>query len=322
MALEKALLCAWRIAGAQSAAIEPAELTKSLPGGALWVHLVREPEHVRNWLGEVASVPAHVVAALLAEDTRPRCEVFSEGILLNLRGMDLNPNAEPDELLSLRMWITPKLIISLRRKPLMAVQALRQRLREGRGPDKLGQLLAMVASGLTERIDARVMSLGGELDRLETDMTAADRHTADRVSLLRWRIVKLRRFAGPQAQALQGLLGAGPEMLTLQDRAFLQNTGDTVYRLQEDLDELRDRSNILKDDVVNAVNQRMSRHMYIFTVLAGIFLPLTFVTGLLGINVGGIPGSESPTAFLMVCALLSLLVLVEVLLLRRLHLIR
>lgn len=321
MGFDKALVCAWRI-GSETVALAPDALRESLPPGPLWVHLSRQREDVDDWLGRVAQVPVHVVAALLAEDTRPRCEVFNEGILLNLRAIDLNPKADPDELLSLRMWITPDLIISLRRKPLMAVQTVIDRLHNGAGGGNLGQLLVAIATGLTERMDARVTSLGDELDILEANMTAADRHTAERVSLLRWRIVKLRRFAGPQAQALQALLSAAPPVLTTQDKAFLRNTSDAVYRQQEELDELRDRSNILRDDAVNVSNQRMNRHMYVFTVLAGVFLPLTFLTGLLGINVGGIPGSESPTAFLVVCLGLAALVVVELLLLRRLHLLR
>ena len=49
----------------------------------------------------------------------------------------------------------------------------------------------------------------------------------------------------------------------------------------------------------------MNKTMYILSVLAEFFLPITFVTGLLGINVGGIPGSEDPWAFTMVCLTLT-----------------
>ena len=61
----------------------------------------------------------------------------------------------------------------------------------------------------------------------------------------------------------------------------------------------------------------MNRIMYRFTVITGMFLPLTFLTGLLGINVGGIPGSESPIGFFIACGLMILLALGQLLLFRR-----
>jgi zinc transporter len=52
--------------------------------------------------------------------------------------------------------------------------------------------------------------------------------------------------------------------------------------------------------------------MYVLSVVAAIFLPLGFFTGLLGINVGGIPGAENPTAFLMFILLLIVLVIIQI----------
>jgi zinc transporter len=58
--------------------------------------------------------------------------------------------------------------------------------------------------------------------------------------------------------------------------------------------------------------------MYILSVIAAVFLPLGFLTGLLGINVAGLPGAETPWAFAAVCAILAVLAGLELWLLRRL----
>jgi len=61
----------------------------------------------------------------------------------------------------------------------------------------------------------------------------------------------------------------------------------------------------------------MNRTMYVLSIVATIFLPLGFITGLLGINVGGIPGVEDPYAFWSVCAMLVVLVVVEIVLFKK-----
>jgi zinc transporter len=63
----------------------------------------------------------------------------------------------------------------------------------------------------------------------------------------------------------------------------------------------------------------MNRTMYHLTVVASIMLPLGFLTGLLGINVGGIPGAESPWGFAAVCGILAGIVGAQVILFRRLR---
>lgn len=47
--------------------------------------------------------------------------------------------------------------------------------------------------------------------------------------------------------------------------------------------------------------------MFVLSIVDGIFLPLGLLTGLLGVNVGGIPGTENPSAFLVVCVILLVL---------------
>ena len=67
------------------------------------------------------------------------------------------------------------------------------------------------------------------------------------------------------------------------------------------------------------MTERMNQTMYIISVFTAIFLPLGLLTGLLGINVGGMPGVESPAAFWIVCGLLLVISAGLVLLLKMKH---
>jgi zinc transporter len=81
--------------------------------------------------------------------------------------------------------------------------------------------------------------------------------------------------------------------LNSTQRASIREVADHLIRYVEDLDAARDRMGVMQEELTNKLSEQMNKTMYILTVLAGIFLPITFVTGLLGINVGGIRSPRS-----------------------------
>ncbi len=322
MSIENALICAWRLAGTNAEALEAGALAETLPDGAVWVHLDRTATDLGVWLSHVAEIPSHIVSALLQEDTRPRCEVMPQGIFLNLRGINFNEGGQPEDMLSLRAWLSGDLLVTLRGRPLLSVQAIRERLDNGTGPETLGNLLVSLAAGLVDRLGQRAAELSDELEDLEERAFHQRSLSLEPVSRVRASVVRLRRFTRPQLQALQTLSGARAEGLGEADRAFLGNTVDGVQRVAELLDELLERASILRDDTGNELAGRMARNMYTFTLLAGIFLPLGFITGLLGVNVAGIPGAQATDAFWVLCGLLVVVSGAEIWLLRRLRMWR
>ena len=114
----------------------------------------------------------------------------------------------------------------------------------------------------------------------------------------------LRRFMFPQRDALSTLEIEEVVWLTQRDRSRLREATERVTRLGEDLDAIRDRAQVVRDQVVDIRAEAMNRQMLVLSVVAAIFLPLGLLTGLLGINVGGVPGEGVPWAFWAVCALL------------------
>jgi Mg2+ and Co2+ transporter CorA len=81
----------------------------------------------------------------------------------------------------------------------------------------------------------------------------------------------------------------------------IQEALDRVIRYVEDLDATRERAQIVKDELANALADKMNKNMYVLSIVAAIFLPLGFLTGLIGINVGGMPGVDYNLAFWIVC---------------------
>lgn len=287
--------------------------------GVLWVHLHRG-QLSRQWLTEKSGLEPLVAEALLAEETRPRSVVIGKGLLVILRGVNLNPGADPEDMVSLRVWLEEKRIISVRMRRLMAVQDLRDGLAAGHGPTGPGDFVAEIATRIVERMGPVIHDLDDRTDGLEDEMlTGQGREMRHTLAEIRHQAIVLRRYLAPQRDAAARLQTEDLHWMTAQHKGRVREATDRVIRYIEDLDAIRERAGVIQDEMVNRLSEQMNRTMYHLTVVATIMLPLGFLTGLLGINVGGIPGSGSSWGFAVVCAILVGAVGVQVMLFRRLR---
>jgi zinc transporter len=157
-----------------------------------------------------------------------------------------------------------------------------------------------------------VDNLEEELDSLEEDLIEGSvKELRPRLSGLRRQAVTLRRYLAPQRDVLARLSLESIPWIKDAHRARFRETADRTTRYVEDLDATRERAAVTQEELTAKLQDRMNRNMYVLSLVAAIFLPLGFLTGLLGINVGGIPGSESQIAFVIVCAFLVIIAVAE-----------
>jgi len=288
-------------------------------GAGCWIHLNRDASDAREWLARKSGLRLLVREALLAEETRPRCNILNEGVLLNLRGINLNPGAQPEDMVSVRIWLEPKRIVSARLRKLMAVQDIREALARGEGPQDVGGFVVMLADRLTARMEPLIDDMQDGLDELEdTLLKEARRELRTDLARLRRRTILLRRYIAPQREALRQLATCSVEWLGQRQRDRLNEIADRVTRYVEDLDVIRDRAAIVHDELVNLLTERMDRTMYLLSLVAAIFLPLGLISGMLGMNVGGIPGEKWPWAFATLAVAFGAVGLLELWIIRKL----
>ncbi|GAB5471723.1 MAG: zinc transporter ZntB [Rhodospirillales bacterium] len=287
-----------------------------------WYRLVDGHPNASRLLQQEIALDSLTAQALLMPDTRPRCTPHGDGALLILRGTGAEPGSDPEELVSIRLWVDAGRIVTYQFKELEAVAALRSALDNRGGPKGPGDFVVLLAHLLNEGMRDLVDEIDAELDSLE-DVQVGERisETRQAITNLRRKVVKLRRFIGPQRDAL-GLFLAEPfSWRTKTNDRRLRDVVDRITRLVEQLDEIHLRASIAQESLTGLVAERLNRTMLLLSVVAGIFLPLGFVTGLLGMNVAGIPGASWSYAFLAVAALLVLVGLIELLLLWRFRLL-
>jgi zinc transporter len=276
--------------------------------GLLWVHLDCTVPAARHWLLAESGLAPLAAEALVQEETRPRTVAGADGLLVMLRGVNLNPGAEPDDMVSIRIFLTPGRIVSTRRR-LRSVDDLRAAIREGRGPATPGAFLVALADRLMAPAAGVIENVEDAVDRLEEEVLATEsRQLRSRLADVRREVIGLRRYLAPQRDALARLQLEPTPILGDVERLRLREIADRVTRCVEDLDAARERAAVTHEELSGRLAEQMNQRMYVLSIVAALFLPLGFLTGLLGINVGGIPGVDDPHAFGRVTLMLTLLV--------------
>lgn len=324
MSIQTALINAFVFDGSKTArAVDAREVESWTPGsGWLWVHLDRTSDETEPWLRDVAGLDPLAVEALLAEETRPRSVTNGDGLLVILRGVNLNIGADPEDMVAVRIWVDAHRIITLRARRLMAAQDLRASIECGNVPPTPGALLVELADHLIERMAPVLDELSDAVDQLEEDVLEAPSHELrPRLSQLRRQAISLRRFLTPQREVLARLYADRTALFSDLDRNRMREVQDRLTRYVEELDSARDRAAVTQEELVGRISDQMNKNMYVLSLVAGVFLPLGLLTGLLGINVGGVPGEKNDWAFEIVCVILVALAGVVLWLFRRMRLL-
>ncbi|MBD9425572.1 zinc transporter ZntB [Pseudomonas sp. PDM15] len=270
---------------------------------SLWLHWDRGHPQTRAWLREHSGLSEFSCDLLLEENTRPRLLTLPEHeLLLFLRGVNLNPGADPEDMVSVRIFASARRVISLRLRPLRATEELIALLEQGQGPRDSTELVLQLAHYLTDKVDGLIDGLSDQLEGQEERLDSDERFMPDHGVVLhvRRRAAGLRRFLAPQrdiyAQLTRNGYGDGDQWNELNNR---------LTRYLEELEMIRERVGLVLESEHRRMSEKMNRAMYLLGVTTVFFLPMSFLTGLLGINVGGIPGAESKYGFLLICAILA-----------------
>lgn len=266
----------------------------------MWIHLDYSEPDCADMLHR-AGVPDTGIDSLVRSDTRPRTLSMNGGRILILRTINMNPGASPEDMVSIRIWWERNRLITLRQRRILATQELKTELEQGKGPDNLENLFFALIERMADRVSIYVDTLEESIEQCEGVVDSASPAELRRqVSEVRRHAASVRRFLAPQRDALENFSRQSRDLVDEHYALYLHEQADRILRYVEDLDLIREKALLLQEELMNRVAQEQNSRMYVLSVIAAIFLPISFVTGLFGMNVGGLPGVESPAGFLAV----------------------
>jgi zinc transporter len=185
---------------------------------------------------------------------------------------------------------------------------VRNNIEAGKGPCSAAEFLVMVAERIADRMGDVVSETDDNVSALEDSVLTADSHELrSQLADLRRTSISLRRYIAPQRDVLARLLIDRIGWLADTNRAHLREVAERTARFVDDIDSARERATVTQEELNNRLSEQMNKAVYLLSIVAAIFLPLGLLTGLLGINVGGIPGAEFKWAFAVVTVILLLI---------------
>lgn len=289
----------------------------------VWHRLTTKMRDLEVYLNETVGLDHLIAHALTATQTRPRCTPLEDGALVILRAINSEPGQDPEDMVSLRMWVDASKVVTLQTRRVDAADDLEQDMLKGRGASSPGEFLVSLADRMTDRMQDVVDTLDAgieELEEAQSEKPVPELRGA--ITEFRRKIVILRRFVAPQRDALDVLVDESFTWQTdIQDRR-LKETIERISRLVDQLDTMQQRASIVQDYLSVRVTERLNRTMLLLSIVGSVFLPLTFVSGLMGMNVGGIPLASAPQAFMMITGILIMVGIAELVLIWRLKLLR
>ncbi|MGM3185123.1 MULTISPECIES: zinc transporter ZntB [Dickeya] len=277
-------------------------------GLPVWLHLDSTQSASVRWLHETTLLPDSVRNALAGESARPRVVRLGEGTLVTLRSINYNPNERPDELVAIRVFISERLIVSTRRRKVAAIDEVMSDLKEGNGPANSGDWIVSIAEALTDHTSEFIDELHERIIDLEDALLEQRIPPRGELALIRKQLIVLRRYMTPQRDIFSRLSGEKFSWMQDDDRRRMQEIAERLGRGLEDLDASIARTTVIADEITSLMTDAMNRRTYTMSLLAMVFLPTTFLTGLFGVNLGGIPGANSGIGFGVFCLMLVLLV--------------
>jgi zinc transporter len=288
--------------------------------GLLWLNLDYSAAEVTQWLASSSNLDAVTISALTDSDPRPRAVAHGENLLLILRGINNNAGAAPEDMISVRAWIEPRRVLTLRHRPSTSLKSIVADLERNAGPRNAGELALLLVERMVEHVVARVDILGDSVAACEDRALADDDQQAGLRHALadqRRRAIALRRFLAPQREAMTRLGSINMPWLDTQARARIAEVSEDMLRSIEELDAARDRAAVTQEELSSRVAETANQRLYVLSIITAFFLPLGFVCALLGVNVGGVPLQKSDWAFWALCGLFLMYVLAQLWFFRR-----
>jgi zinc transporter len=116
-----------------------------------WLHLRSDDPGAVDYMRELGLDPK-MIEALSAIETRPRMQLLEDGVLINLRGVNTNPGADPEDMVALRIWFNSEVIISARKheRRLLSIEDVRQSIEQGKGPKTPAEFVSAVVEKLAK----------------------------------------------------------------------------------------------------------------------------------------------------------------------------
>lgn len=318
------LICGYRFQpGAPSMEIGSAEAAESALGdlsqGFVWLHLNASRAGAESWMRAHANLSEGFFAALHEGSRSTRIERDGDGLFAVINDVTFDFDFDANDVATLWVSVRDNLVVSARRQPLRSVDRLRMAAKRGATFASSVALLDELLRDQADELQRIARKATERIDDIEDAVLRGHhlKHTAE-LARLRRLMVRLQRLLVPEPAALLRTLSNPPAWVSADDMQRLRQASEEFSVVLRDVATMQDRIKLMQEEAASRVADQNSRTLFTLTAVTVLALPINLISGLFGMNVGGIPLGEHKSGFwIMVGVIGALTVAIAFLAVRR-----
>lgn len=284
----------WGMDVSPTGAFAVADCAISAEGGFRWLHLNLAHQRTRSWIEQFALLPTAARELLLSADTHQRALVDGDTIACVLHDFERDFDvADTARIGGLRMALMPGLMITARLHPVRSADIVRNRLSRWTGAFAAAQALELLVGAINENMADICRSLSAEVQHVEDAFLDARNPPKARDLIgIRRRLAQIQRIISGMRGVFQRL--EKDEDLPEPLLPSVEKIAQRIQSLDGDVAGVQSQLRLLREELDIQESQRTNQNLYILSIVTALMLPATLVTGIFGMNTGGLPFAQGP----------------------------
>lgn len=282
------------------------------PDAMCWINIVgiHDAEAIKL-IGERFTLHPLVLEDIMNTRQRPKLETYEDFIFVVVKLMDLLPERREVIEEQVSLVIRDQLVITFLEDECEIFDQVRNRLRTGKGKIRTRNsdyLAYALLDAIVDEYFFILEAIGEDIDHLEDTLLHSQHGTPlERMQALKRQMVGIRRHIWPIREVVAGLSRHDSELIKPETAVFLRDVHDHTMQIAETIEAQRDILGGIQDLHLSVVNNKMNEVMKVLAGISTIFLPMTLVAGIYGMNFKLMPELEQPWGYPMALGVMGLI---------------
>lgn len=312
-----ALICAFRLSPNGPLGLEVLDLLPTI-AEPLWLHFNVLDNRARRYFEKLPDLDEEGRAMLLGNETRIQARVLDDGFLVILGDLHHDFTLDPEGFGTIRVYVTRRLIVTCRRHRVRSVDRVRREIESKRDDRSPLDVFTLLLDEIVHGFVALAADLGERVENLQDRILAG--HATEQsgeLAQIRHVVARFRRHVLGNRTMLQPLLRRIVVSADDEQREQLHAVLEQLEATAQDMDLIMERSRLLQEEIASRLGEATNRNLYLLSIVTTALLPITLITGVFGMNVGGLPFLESKHGFFWVMVIMTVTLAATMLFLRK-----
>ncbi len=284
--------------------IDPHSASLPVPeeGSVTWLNL--DGLHdiaVMERIGHAYRLHPLLMEDVLSTGSRPKFEEYDGQLFIVVKMISFNDESRRTETEQLSLLLGEHLVLSFQERVGDVLDYVRERIRNGRGrvrKETADYLAYALIDAVVDNYFVVLEKMGDTIDELEEELIGDPAEkTLHRIHELKRELIDLRRSVWPLREAVNGLVKSESPLISDTTRIYLRDVYDHTIQVIDTIESYRDIVSGMIDIYLSSVSNRMNSVMKVLTIIATLFIPLTFLAGIYGMNFQYMPELAIPWAY-------------------------